>query len=174
VTSPLKLTTSISFQPNTCFHSPYVTSSLMRGWVCSLRLLLALAIAVILRFGSRGTQNHILVFQIRDCPQPGGPGPHIYIPQEQGGSIIPPGTGFPFHCLLRLAGLRWRYSTLPPHWTDWLILNCLLLLYSISISMDTPVDHLYPISMDMSGYHTAMGWFPRIYLHGSVFCWLVP
>jgi hypothetical protein len=23
------------------------------------------------------------------------PGPHIYIPQEQGGSVIPPGTGFP-------------------------------------------------------------------------------
>jgi hypothetical protein len=25
-----------------------------------------------------------------------GPGPHIYIPQEQGGPVIPPGTGFPF------------------------------------------------------------------------------
>jgi hypothetical protein len=25
-------------------------------------------------------------------PQPGGPGPHIYIQQEQGGPIIPPGT----------------------------------------------------------------------------------
>jgi hypothetical protein len=48
-------------------------------------------------------------------PQPGGPGPRIYIPQEQGGQVIPPGTGFPFHRLLRLAGLRWRCSTLPPH-----------------------------------------------------------
>jgi hypothetical protein len=37
-------------------------------------------------------------------PQPGGPGPHIYIPQEHGGPVIPPGTGSPFHCLLRLAG----------------------------------------------------------------------
>jgi hypothetical protein len=27
-------------------------------------------------------------------PQPGGPGPRIYIPQEQGGPVIPPGTGF--------------------------------------------------------------------------------
>jgi hypothetical protein len=26
-------------------------------------------------------------------PQPGGPGPRIYIPQEQGGPVIPPGTG---------------------------------------------------------------------------------
>jgi hypothetical protein len=43
-------------------------------------------------------------------PQPGGPGPHIYIPQERGGPVIPPGTGFPFHHLLRLTGLWWRYS----------------------------------------------------------------
>jgi hypothetical protein len=31
-----------------------------------------------------------------DSPQLGGPGPRIYIPQEQGGPFIPPGTGFPF------------------------------------------------------------------------------
>jgi hypothetical protein len=36
-------------------------------------------------------------------PKPGGPGPRIYIPQEQGGPVIPPGTGFPFRRLLRLA-----------------------------------------------------------------------
>jgi hypothetical protein len=45
----------------------------------------------------------------------GGPGPRIYIPQEQGGPVIPPDTGFPFRRLLRLAGLRWRYSNPPPH-----------------------------------------------------------
>jgi hypothetical protein len=28
------------------------------------------------------------------CPQPGGPGPRIYIPQEEGVSVIPLGTGF--------------------------------------------------------------------------------
>jgi hypothetical protein len=27
--------------------------------------------------------------------QPGGPGPRTYIPQEQGGPVIPPGTGWP-------------------------------------------------------------------------------
>jgi hypothetical protein len=48
-------------------------------------------------------------------PQPGGPCPCIYIPQEQSGPVIPPGTGFSFHCLLRLADLWWRYSTSPPH-----------------------------------------------------------
>jgi hypothetical protein len=46
--------------------------------------------------------------------QPRGPGPRIYIPQEHAGPIIPPGTGFPFRRLLRLAGLWWRYSTPPP------------------------------------------------------------
>jgi hypothetical protein len=46
-------------------------------------------------------------------PQPGGPGPRIYIPQQQGGPVIPPGTGFPFRRLLWLAGSQWRYSTPP-------------------------------------------------------------
>jgi hypothetical protein len=40
-------------------------------------------------------------------PQPWGPDPYIYIPQGQGGSIIPPGTWFPFPLLV---GLLWRYS----------------------------------------------------------------
>jgi hypothetical protein len=46
--------------------------------------------------------------------QLGGSGPRIYIPQEQGGPVIAPGTGFPFRRLLRLTGLRWRYSNPPP------------------------------------------------------------
>jgi hypothetical protein len=37
------------------------------------------------------------------------------IPQEQGGPVIPPYTGFPFCRLLRLKGLRWRHSNPPPH-----------------------------------------------------------
>jgi hypothetical protein len=55
------------------------------------------------------------IFTISDSrvSQPGGPGPRIYIPQ--GGPVIPPGTGFPFRRLLRLAGLRWRHSTPLPH-----------------------------------------------------------
>jgi hypothetical protein len=48
-------------------------------------------------------------------PEPGGPPPRIYIPQEQGGPVIPPGTGFPFRRLLRFAGLRWKYSNPSPH-----------------------------------------------------------
>jgi hypothetical protein len=78
------------FQLNTSGYSPYVTFSLTRGWVCRLQLLLALASAVILGSESRGTHEHILLSQIR------GPGPHICIPQEQGGPFMPPGTGFLF------------------------------------------------------------------------------
>jgi hypothetical protein len=48
-------------------------------------------------------------------PQPGWPGTRIYIPQEQSGPVIPPGTRFPFRPLLRLAELRWRYSNPPPY-----------------------------------------------------------
>jgi hypothetical protein len=46
-------------------------------------------------------------------PEPGGLGPHNYIPQKQGGPITPPGTGFSFRRLLRLTRIRWRYSTPP-------------------------------------------------------------
>jgi hypothetical protein len=59
-TSPLRLTSSNFFQLSTCSHSPYVTSSLGRGWVCRLQLLIALANAVILRSESRGTHDRIL------------------------------------------------------------------------------------------------------------------
>jgi hypothetical protein len=48
-------------------------------------------------------------------PKPEETGRRIYIPQEQGSPVITPGTGFPFRRLLRLAGLRWRYPTPPPH-----------------------------------------------------------
>jgi hypothetical protein len=57
-------------------------------------------------------------------PQPGGPGSRIYIPQEQGDQVTPPGTGFPSRRLLRLAGLRWRYSSLPPHGMTDSLLTC--------------------------------------------------
>jgi hypothetical protein len=63
---------------------------------------------------SRRTRNHTLLPHLR-LPQPGEPGSHIYIPQEQGGAVIPLGIGFPLHHLLRLAGLRWRYSKPPTY-----------------------------------------------------------
>jgi hypothetical protein len=55
-------------QRNTSGYNTYVTSSLMRGWVCRLQLLLVLASAVILRSESRGTHDHIFLSQIWDSP----------------------------------------------------------------------------------------------------------
>jgi hypothetical protein len=56
-------------------------------------------------------QDHIWLFQFVRVSQPGGPGPRIYVPQGQGGPVIPAGAGLP----LRFAGLSWRYSNPPPH-----------------------------------------------------------
>jgi hypothetical protein len=61
----------------------------------------------------RDSRPHFVVSDSR-VPQPGGSGPCIYIPQEQGDPVIPPGTRFLFRRLLRLAVLRWRYPTPPP------------------------------------------------------------
>jgi hypothetical protein len=63
-----------------------------RGRVCNL--LVQFAVTLWSKF--RRTHNHILLSHLR-LSQPGGPGLCIYIPQEQGGPIIPPGTGLP-HC----------------------------------------------------------------------------
>jgi hypothetical protein len=84
-TGPLKLTTSIFFQVNTCCHSPYVTSSLTRGWVSRLQLQLAVASAVNLRSESRGTHNHIILSQIGDCPNLEGQVP-VFISPGRGWS----------------------------------------------------------------------------------------
>jgi hypothetical protein len=69
-----------SFQLNTCSYS-----TLTRGWVCCLQVLLALASAVILRSKPRGTRDQILLSQIRDSPNLEGQVPYL----------CPPGTGWP-------------------------------------------------------------------------------
>jgi hypothetical protein len=83
-TSPLRPTTKIFiFQLNTWGYSPHVTSSLTRGWVCPLQLLVGHASAVILRSKSRGTHDHILLFQIRDSLNPEGQVP-VFISHRNG------------------------------------------------------------------------------------------
>jgi hypothetical protein len=76
-------------------HCFFVAPSLTRGQVCNLlvELLPGLARAVTLGSKSRRTHGHILLPHLR-LPQPGGPGSRIYIPQEQCGPVIPPGTGY--------------------------------------------------------------------------------
>jgi hypothetical protein len=79
------------FQLNTCGHSPYVTSSLTRGWVCRLQLLLALANA----FSSPSPAGLMTTFYCHrfEAPPTWSLRPRIYIPQEQGGTVIPPALG---------------------------------------------------------------------------------
>jgi hypothetical protein len=108
------------------------TPSHQRGWVCRLQLLLALVGAVVLGSKSCGTHDHFLLSELR-LPQPGGPGPHIYIPQEQGGPIISPDTGFPFDCFLWLAGLK-VFELISTWACDWKIsswLCCWLLVKAL-------------------------------------------
>jgi hypothetical protein len=112
--SSLRPTTNIFiFQVNTCGYCPYVTF-LTRRWVCRLQLLLGLASAVILGSDSRGTHDHILLSQIRHSPNPEGQVPVFISPMNSVAQIYPR-HWVPFRRLLRLAGLRWRYSTPPPH-----------------------------------------------------------
>jgi hypothetical protein len=59
------------------------TPSLMRGRVCHLQLLLALASAVILWFESRGTHVYILLSQIRDSPKLVGQVPVFISPRNK-------------------------------------------------------------------------------------------
>jgi hypothetical protein len=67
----------------------------------------------------RESWSHFTVSHSR-LPQPGAPGPRIYIPQEKGGPVIPPDTGFPFRRFLRPAGRRcskskWHHIILQIH-----------------------------------------------------------
>jgi hypothetical protein len=94
----------------------FVAPSLMRGRVCNLLLLLVLASAVPLESESRGTQDHILLYQFLRLPQPEGPGPGIskskstshYDRQSVGQSVfvsgahLGPATNFTFSLKLYL------------------------------------------------------------------------
>jgi hypothetical protein len=77
------MTSNFIFQSNTCGYSPYVTSSLTRGWVCRLQLLRVLASAVILRSKFHRTHFHILLSQIRDSPNLEGQVPVFISPRNR-------------------------------------------------------------------------------------------
>jgi hypothetical protein len=101
------------FQLNPCDHTPHVTSSLTRGWVCRLQSLLVLASAVIFGFKSRGTHDHIFVSDSRPpwfCVR----SPYFY-PPGTGWSSYTPRHLFPFCHLLRLAAVLLITSRYGPH-----------------------------------------------------------
>jgi hypothetical protein len=80
--NPLSATARLFFQVNPWHHSPYVTSSLTRRWVCRLQLLLVLASTVILRSAFLWTHDDILLSQIRDSPNPKGQVPIFKSPRH--------------------------------------------------------------------------------------------
>jgi hypothetical protein len=67
--------------------------SLTRGRVCNLLLLLGLVSGVSLGSESHGTQDHILFSEFLRLPQPGGPGPRIYIPRDKVAQLYPRALG---------------------------------------------------------------------------------
>jgi hypothetical protein len=73
-----------------------------------------LKVAVLFLRGVLSDERTGLHFAVQSLNGPGRVEPisMLYISQEQGGPVIPPGTGFPLRRLLRLAGLGWRYSNL--------------------------------------------------------------
>jgi hypothetical protein len=64
------------------------------------------------------TRNHTLLSHLR-LSEPGEPGSRIYISQEQGGPVIPPGTGFDHHQLF----LTITHVNKPRDATDQLLLD---------------------------------------------------
>jgi hypothetical protein len=111
--------TRVFYHLSTCGGSPNVTSSLTRGWVCCLKLLLVLDSAVILGPEFRGTHDHILMSQIRDSSNLKDQIPVFIFPRNRVAWLYSQAlTGFPSRPLLRLAGLQWRYSNPHPLWAD--------------------------------------------------------
>jgi hypothetical protein len=118
-TSPLRLTASnFIFQLNTCDYSPYVTSSLARGWICHLQFLLVLASAFILRSESRGTHDHILLLQTQDSPNLECQVPVFISPRNRVARLSPPPPGHwvsfsspPTSRRVTMGGIRSRLHT---------------------------------------------------------------
>jgi hypothetical protein len=93
-------------------------SSLKRGWVCRLQLLLALAGTVILRFESRAGLMTIFYCLRFDTPRNWrARSQYLYSPRNRVVQLYP-GIGFSYCRLLWLAGLQWRYSNPPPSGDD--------------------------------------------------------
>jgi hypothetical protein len=99
-------------QLRVCYFS---APSLTRGRVCNL-LLLASAVPW-------DSSPYFIVPILETPPTWRARSPYLY-PQEQGGPDIPQGTGFHSRRLLRLSGLRWRYSIPPLHGKVMLVLVC--------------------------------------------------
>jgi hypothetical protein len=87
----------------------FVAPSLTRGRVCNLLLLLVLANAV-----PPDSRPYFTIPIFETPPTWRVRSPYLYPPGTKWPSYTP-GHWVPFRLLLRLTGLRWRYSIPPPH-----------------------------------------------------------
>jgi hypothetical protein len=134
----------IFFQQNTCGHSPYITSPLMRGWICILQML-ALVRAVILRSEPGRTHDLNLLSQILDFPNLEG-----QVPQERGGLVYIPPLGSLFFALRITSFLHGRfYSLSANHGKCWLLVYIGGNFCWIFVDMKT---------------RSVWSWFPRIHI----------
>jgi hypothetical protein len=83
---PLETHDQYFFQLKPCSHSPYVTFSVTRGWICNLQFLLALASAV---SESRWTHDHVVLSQIRVSPNLEGQVPVFISPRNRVARLYP-------------------------------------------------------------------------------------
>jgi hypothetical protein len=88
-----------------CCEAP----SLTRVWVCNLLVQLLLSLTRAVTHGSKSRRTHHILLSHMRLPKLGGPGSRIYVAQFYPRHLVP------ICRLLRLAGLRWRYSNSPPH-----------------------------------------------------------
>jgi hypothetical protein len=102
------------FQLNTCGHSPYATSSLTRGCVCSLQFCWSSPAQSFSRPSPAGLMTTFYCPRFETPPNWMSRSPYLYPPGTVN-PVISPGTGFHFRRLLRLAVIRRRYSDSPPH-----------------------------------------------------------
>jgi hypothetical protein len=128
------------------YYCQTVTSLLMWGALSDERMGLPFTIAAGPRqrshFWVRVSRDSWPYFTVSDSrlPQPGGPGPRTYNHQEQGGPVIPAGTGFPFksksHCDWRSVSQSVLVSN--PIWGSWRVIFSL----STAVSFGTlPYKH---------------------------------
>jgi hypothetical protein len=108
--------------------------SLTRERICRLQLLAALTSAVILGTESCRIRDYILLSQIRDFPNMEGQVPVFISPRNTVAQLYTQALGSPFRRLLRLAGLRWRYSNPPPRGVE-----LLSILYFLCLASPCPL-----------------------------------
>jgi hypothetical protein len=89
----------------------------MRGWICHLQMLLALASTVILRSESGWTHDHILLSQIQDSPNLEGQVPVFMYPRKRVAKLYPQALGSLFIASYDSQGYGWGIWPRVNNWT---------------------------------------------------------